>query len=112
MQEKPTPANTKLLWNGRQTVDEVRRLLGSVQGPLVIELHLPADLHHSLFVTLHPEAGSEELQELAEEGGAELLRRIETLPGIEAMADIREVVAERGLKVRIESPSPRIVISS
>lgn len=110
MQDKPIASNTKLLWNGQQTVAEARALLESLEGPAALEIHLPADLHHTLFVTLFPDAGSEELREVELDGGAELLERIEDLPGIEQLADLRELVAEQGLEVRIESPSPRIIL--
>lgn len=112
MEDKPIPTTTKLLWNGQRTVEEVETLLASFGDPFAMEIHLPPDLHHTLFTTLHPDAGGEALQEVELAGGAELLARIENVSGIEQLRAIREMVEARHLKVRIESPSPRIILHS
>ncbi|MDZ7753405.1 MAG: hypothetical protein U5S82_17615 [Gammaproteobacteria bacterium] len=112
MQDKSIPAATQLLWQGRQTVEEVRGLVASLKESVAVELQLPPDLHHTLYARLYPQATGEAVEEVALEGGAELLRRIEDLPGIDGLAAVRELVEQEGLKVRIVSPGPTIILYS
>ena len=112
MQDKPVPAPTTLLWQGPETVEEARRLVSALEGPVALELHLPANLHHTLYTRFHSEAAAEGVEEVSLEGDGALLRRIEDLPGVEGLAALREWVEGAGLKVRIVSPSPAIILYS
>lgn len=112
MQDKPVPSPTTLLWQGPQTVEEARRLVTSQEGPMALELHLPGNLHHTLYTRLHSQAAAEGVEEVSVEGDGRLLRRIEDLPGVEGLGVLREWVEEAGLKVRIVSPSPAIILYS
>lgn len=112
MQDKPIPAPTSLLWKGPETVEEARGLVESLEPPVALEFHLPPDLHHTLYTRLHAREREQGVEEVSLEGDAGLLRRIEDLPGVEGLKELREWVEGKGFRVRIVSPGPAIIVYS
>lgn len=94
-------------WRGRETVDGV---LASLTPPARIEIVLPANYNHALFVQLHPEADAAQPEELNLEGDVTLLREIARVRGLEALADLVGPLSTLNAVVAVLSP-PRILIT-
>lgn len=97
----------EFIWRGRETVDAV---LASLTPPARIEIVLPANYNHAVFVQLHPEADVAQPEELDLEGDGTLLREIARVRGLEDLADLVGPLSTLNAVVGILSP-PRILIT-
>lgn len=102
-----TEQDVKLDWNGVETVDAARN---AVTRRRPLELQLPANYHHALFVRLCPDAKPAQPEILDVTGGPELLAEIAQIDGLREFAGLVPVVSEAKSRVRILSPSPKVTI--
>ena len=100
-------ATVRLNWRGAKTVRSVASFLER-QGS--VALSLAPDLHHSLFVHLHPQAAPGQPEEVDTQGGAELLSRIAEIAGLEELARLVPALQAANARVQVESPAPTIHI--
>jgi hypothetical protein len=96
----------KLTWGGRDTVETVKRIIDQAEQ---IQISLPTDYNHVLFRTLYPGLPAAEPEDIAAQGGAELLERIATISGLEELAALTGVLADARARVRVVSP-PTLVL--
>ena len=97
----------EFIWRGRETVDAV---LAALTPPARIEIVLPANYNHALFVQLHLEAAAAQPEELDLEGDVTLLREIAQVRGLEVLADLVAPLSTLNAVVGVLSP-PRIMIT-
>jgi hypothetical protein len=101
-------ATVRLNWRGAKTVDSLASFLER-QGN--VALGLAPDLHHSLFVHLHPQAPPGQPEDVDMQGGTELLARIAEIPGLEALATLVGPLQAAHARIQVQSPAPIIRIS-
>lgn len=104
MGEQPAIA---IVWHGRDTVTEI---LERIQPATDIELQLAEGYHHALFRTLYPDAPPNQPEELDADGGAELLRGLDDINGLEGMEGLIAPLQYAGARVHI-SGRAKIAIS-
>lgn len=102
------PRAIHLAWRGRETVDAARAALADRHD---VEVQLPADFHHTVFVHFFPHTAPGTIEELDVAGGAEILARAAAIRGLDGLAQLQEPVRRRHARVRLVSPSPKIVIT-
>ena len=71
-----------IIWRGPETAAEIQALL---RPAAAIDVHLAEEYHHALFRALHPRASAGEPEELDSADGAELLRRVAKINGLEGI---------------------------
>jgi len=98
---------TTVIWPSQGASDALRAALAS-RRPLIVAL--PADLHHALFAHLYPEAAPGDPEDIDLSGGAELLDRIAEVASLEPLADLLQPAARNRYRVRVQSPSPRLLL--
>jgi hypothetical protein len=99
-------AITNLPWRGAETVAAARNMLGRHHD---VELKLPAGYHHAVLSRF--QTGSTEMAEQVDVvGGAELLRELASIQGLDQLAELETAVERARMRVRVVSPSPSIVI--
>lgn len=106
----PTANVTDLLWAGAETIEAAAAALARHSS---VELHLPAELHHTVvahFRDAEPQRGAVELLDVT--GGPELLGRFAGIRGFEPIAELGRVAARENARVRLMSPSPVVRIES
>jgi len=96
-------ATVRLNWRGAKTVQSLASFLER-QGS--VALNLAPELHHSLFVHLHPQASPGQPEEVDVQGGAELLARIAEIPGLEALATLVAALQTARAQIQVQSPAP------
>ncbi len=97
---------TAFTWQGKQTINAI---LPRLVAPTRLEIALPEDYNHALFVRLNPDAGTAQPEKLNIEGDVMLLREISSLNGLEELAALIEPLSRLAARVAVLSP-PRIVI--
>lgn len=102
-------ATTGLLWRGTETIGAACDTLAR-HGR--VEVQLPTDFHHAVFARLHPHAPPGQVEEVDVSGGAELIARISSIPGLDALARLEQPVAAAHARVRVVSPSPKLLITA
>lgn len=98
-----------LMWHGRATVDVARAAVGDHRD---VALQLPAGFHHAMLVRFQSGSTPGHDDMLDVEGGPELLREAAGINGLDALGDLQESVLREHARVRIVSPSPKIVITA
>lgn len=104
MVEKPV---VHLRWNGQESVREAGEHI--LRGNDV-ELELPANLHHALFAHLNPYAEPGEPEDVDFSDDTALLERVAQIRGFEDIAALCDPVSQTHARVRVVSPSPRVII--
>lgn len=94
-------------WKGIETVAAAR---GMVLGHRPVEIHLPANYHHALFVRLRSSNAPAQPEMLDITGGPELLTEIARIDGLKDFDDLAPTVSETGSRIHVVSPSPKIAI--
>ena len=102
-----TEQGVKLDWNGAETLTAAR---DAVIQRRPIELHLPANYHHALFVRAHPDPEPSQREVLDVSGGPELLAEIAQIDGLKEFAGLIPAVSDAKSRVRLMSPSPKVTI--
>lgn len=98
-----------LMWHGRATVDVARAAVGDHRD---VALQLPAGFHHAMLVQFQTGATPGRGDMLDVEGGPELLRQAAGIHGLDALGELQDPVVREHARVRIVSPSPKIVITA
>jgi len=96
-------AAVRLNWRGAGTA---RSLASFLERHTSVALNLAPELHHSLFVHLHPQAPPGQPEQVDVEGGAELLARIAEIPGLEALATLVAALQAARAQIQVQSPAP------
>jgi hypothetical protein len=104
MSEQPAIA---IMWHGRETVPYI---LDQLRPATDIELQLAEGYHHALFRTLYPDAPPSQPEELDAEGGAELLRGLDEINGLEGMEGLIAPLRHARARIHI-SGRAKIAIS-
>lgn len=97
----------RLLWQDENTLATAQRHLAAGEA---VELQLPANYSHTLFVRLQPQAKPGLPEELDLTAAADLLERLSEIKGLEGLATLNTVIAGSAARIRILSPPPRILI--
>ena len=97
----------ELAWEGDATIKEARTALRRGDE---VEIELAAGLHHALFRHLHPDDPRGAPEDLDEEGGPELLRRLAGVAGLEELARLARSAKLAPYRVRLVSPDPRLLL--
>ena len=99
---------TNLIWKGNETIRAAR---AAIAARTEVEVHLPANLHHSLYVQLYPTAHPSRDEKVDVRGGAELLARVGRIRGLGELTELEQMVAETQARVRVVSPGPKVLIT-
>ena len=93
-------------WSGEATIPEIGAALDTSGRADIV---LPANYNHALFVHLYPEteAGMEDIDVT---GGAEVIRSIAEVEGLQDLDALADLVEATGAEVRVISP-PCIIIT-
>lgn len=103
------PGAIHLTWRGRETVDAAQAAIADAHD---VEVQLPADFHHAMFVRFYPDAAPGTVEALDVQGGAEILAQAADIRGLDVLAQLQEPVRRRHASVRLVSPSPKLVITA
>jgi hypothetical protein len=91
----------QLIWGGRETSVDV---LDAMQRGAEVEITLPANVHHTLYQRLYPDAARSAPEIVDLDGGTELIETLASIAGLEAMADLTRPLASYGYMVQLRSP--------
>lgn len=94
-------------WQGVETVAVAR---GMVLGHRPVEIHLPANYHHALFMRLRAGNAPAQPEVLDITGGPELLTEIARIDGLKDFDDLAPTASETGSRIHVVSPSPKVAI--
>ena len=97
----------ELAWEGEETVAACR---DAMKRGAEVEIGLAVGLHHALFRHLHPDDARGMPEDLEEEGGPQLLRRIAAVAGLEELARLERPAKLARYRVRLVSPDPRVLL--
>ena len=75
-----------------------------------VEIALPQSAHHALYMHVTPGARSSEGARLDANGGAELLRAMSGVAGLEGLSTLEAHARSAGYSVLVHSPDPTIVL--
>lgn len=103
MQKDPV---MRVQWKGRETVPVVSQLLEYTEQ---IELQLAPEYNHALFEKLHPEAPRATVELVDRTGGAELLKTVSQIRGLEELALLIDTLDAEDASLHIVSP-PMVII--
>jgi hypothetical protein len=101
-------ATVPLRWPGTDTLKAARAAIRN-RAPVYIEL--PLEVHYSLHKHLYPGGGPRASEHIDESGGAELLKPIATVAGLEELAELEPAVRKGHYHVRLTSPEPRLTLT-
>lgn len=93
------------LWSGRDTLAEVTAAIARGEA---VEISLPPDTHHALYMHVYPDARSPDSAAIDAEDGAELLHAISTVAGLHELDELEATVRRAGYRVALTSPSPNL----
>lgn len=96
-----------VLWRGAETVRAVSAALAQRSD---VALHLPANFHHAVAACFRARNTSDPIETIDVTGGAELLRELSAIQGLEHMAELQGPVARAHARVRVVSPGPTVAI--
>ncbi len=92
----------KLIWRGAETqVDSS----AAIDKGRQVEITLPANFHHALYVRLHPQEAATGVERLDETGGAELVHAMAGVAGLEDLDRLVAPLQRRGYRVRLADPA-------
>jgi hypothetical protein len=72
---------------------------------------LSAGLHNAFFSRFEADAPPESALQVDVQGSADLIGQLKDIAGLEALGDLEQTLRERGWRVTITSPTPRIFLS-
>ena len=94
-----------LRWPGSDTLRAAR---AAIRSGAPVHIELPLEVHYSLHKHLCPDGGPENIDA---SGGAELLRPIATVAGLEELQQLESAVRRGHYHVRLRSPEPRLTLT-
>ena len=92
----------RLIWQGAATQIEAS---AAIDAGRQVEITLPANFHHALFVRLHTHEAAVEVERLDETGNAELVRAMAGLAGLEDLHRLVAPLQRRNYQVRLADPA-------
>jgi len=99
MDERP---DLKLVWRGRETADAAAQAIADSRR---VEITLPANFHHALFARVHPAPGAASMEILDVSGGAELLRTVAAVAGLEDLNRLAPPLQRAAYRVHLADPA-------
>jgi hypothetical protein len=97
-----------LLWDGAATVRAAQR---AMKKRASVQITLPQGTHHALFQHLNPGAARGTPENFDTEGGAEMLARIATVAGLEALGKLERAVRLARYRVQLSTPDPVLILA-
>jgi len=94
-----------LRWPGTGTMKDAR---AAIRRGDPIDIELPLEVHYALFKHLHPDRPHSPSEEIGASGGAELLRPVATVAGLEDLLELEPALRKARYSVRVTSPEPRL----
>jgi hypothetical protein len=105
MRENPV---NRVRWSGSSSVQEVEATLERCGK---VEIQLPPDFHHALYMRIHPESRAAPLEQIDVSNGAELLHKVASIRGLNEIGELEERVRAQHISVHLLSPVPLIILS-
>ncbi len=93
------------VWHGRETLAEIKAAMARGDA---VEIVLPPDTHHALYMHIYPEGCSCDSAEIDASNGAELLHSIATVAGLQDLAELEQAVRIAGYRTALTSPAPNL----
>jgi hypothetical protein len=93
-----------LRWPGSDTLRAAR---AAIRSGAPVHIELPLEVHYSLHKHLYPDGAPRASEDIDASGGAELLRPIATVAGLEDLRQLESAVRRGHYHVRLTSPEPR-----
>lgn len=97
-----------LQWEGRRSVARAKKALAERE---CVEIHLPANLNHTLFERFCPDAVLGEIEEFDIRGGAEIIEQLALEKTLYDLNQLAPSARDTHAEVRIISPTPRLIVS-
>jgi hypothetical protein len=98
---------SNLYWPGTGILQAARNAIRAGER---VEIQLPLEVHYALHRHLHPGAAPGPVERLEADGGAELLRSVATVAGLEELKQLGAAVRRAHYTVRVTSPEPRLML--
>ncbi|MBE0626499.1 MAG: hypothetical protein IH606_16995 [Burkholderiales bacterium] len=92
----------KLVWHGTETAHAAAQ---AIAGGRQVKITLPANFHHALFVRVHPAQSAASMEILDVSGGAELLRTVALVAGLEALDRLAAPLERAAYRVHLADPA-------
>jgi len=105
MRENPI---NRVRWSGAGSIPEVEETLRRCG---TVEIQLAPDFHHALYARIHPEVRVARIEQIDVSDGAELLRKVASVRGLDEIGQLEGTVLDQGASVHLLSPVPIIVLS-
>lgn len=96
-----------LRWPGTDTLKAAR---AAIRSGAPVQIELPLEVHYALHKHLYPDGAPRTTEDIDASGGAELLRPIATVAGLEELAELESVLRGGHYHVRLTSPDPRLIL--
>ncbi|MBI3897076.1 MAG: hypothetical protein HY308_02135 [Gammaproteobacteria bacterium] len=100
-----TASHHQFPWRGAETIALLRDALARHDD---VQLQLPADYHNAVFMHFGSDLGPECVNV---SGGAELLRELARIHGLDTLAQLESSIAASSAVVQVMSPSPTVAIT-
>src|SRR5688572_31329989 len=97
-----------LRWPGSDTLKAAR---AAIRSGAAVQIELPLEVHYSLHKHLYPDGAPHASENIDASGGAELLRPIATVAGLEELQELEPAVREGHYRARLRSPDPRVILT-
>jgi hypothetical protein len=97
-----------LRWPGTDTLQAAR---AAIRRGAPVHIELPLEVHYSLHKHLYPDGAPHASEDIDASGGAELLRPIATVAGLEELGELEPAVRRGHYHVRLTSPDPRLTLT-
>ena len=101
------PVN-RVRWSGTVSVAEVEATLERCGH---VEIQLPPDFHHALYVRINPDAGVARVEQIDVSDGLDLLHKVASIRGLDDINALEATVRDHHARVHLLSPVPLIIIS-
>ena len=98
----------RLRWPGTDTLKAAR---AAIRSRAAVQIELPLEVHYSLHKHLYPDGAPRASEDIDASGGAELLRPIATVAGLEELQELEPAVRKGNYRVRLTSPDPRLILT-
>ena len=97
-----------LRWPGTDTLNAAK---AAIRSGAAVQIELPLEVHYSLQKHLYPDGAPRATKNIDASGGAELLRPIATVAGLEELQELEPAVRKGRYHVRLRSPDPRLILT-
>ncbi|WP_303900810.1 hypothetical protein [Thiohalomonas denitrificans] len=99
----------RVFWGGQGSLDPAVELFKEKGS---VEIEMPAELHHAVFSHLCSGARESQVEQIDQEGDADLLERIAEIGQLADLRVFLPLARERHARVSIRSPAPHLTIQA